>query len=302
MQSSLHSKEITTAQVVSVSFGFFNDEEIRKVSVKKVVSPIIFDNLKTAVKGGLYDPAFGPMDPKDRCATCGLSSYECPGHFGHIEMAVPLYNPLVFITLYKLMRCTCLHCFKLRMAGGEVERFRRRLQLLSQGRLVEAQNLVVGTSALAKKTGGELIDEAMGLADLDGGAASQFSYDVSKGVKASAARAGKGMGPRNPAAMTAQTLEAMIDTIGDFFKRQPTGGRCQNCGAHNPTIKREGHSKLFMMPLPAKKRAQNQVQGTPILSVLARLSQEAKEVAHLEAELAAGVEAADAGQIGRAHV
>lgn len=58
-------------------------------------------------------------------------------------------------TLYKLLRCTCLHCFKFRMAGGEVERFRRRLQLLSQGRLVEAQNLVVGTSAAAKKTGGQ---------------------------------------------------------------------------------------------------------------------------------------------------
>lgn len=40
------------------------------------------------------------------------------------------------------------------MAGGEVERFRRRLQLLSEGRLVEAQDLVVGTSAAAKKAGG----------------------------------------------------------------------------------------------------------------------------------------------------
>ncbi|KAL4436828.1 hypothetical protein ABPG75_003967 [Micractinium tetrahymenae] len=296
MQSNLHSKEITTAQVAAVSFGFFNDEEVRKISVKQVVSPIIFDNLKNAVKGGLYDPAFGPMDPKERCATCGLSSYECPGHFGHIELAVPLYNPLVFITLYKLLRCTCLHCFKFRMAGGEVERFRRRLQLLSQGRLVEAQNMVVGTSAAAKKTGGEMIDDAMEMDDLDSGAAKQFSYDVSKGVKASEAKAGKGMGPRSPAAMTAQTLEAMIDTIGDFFKRQPTGGKCQNCGAHNPTIKREGHSKLFMMPLSAKKRAQNQVQGTPILSVLQRLSQEAKEVESLEAELAAGVHAAEAGR------
>lgn len=28
MQSNLHSKEITTAQVVAVSFGFFNDEEV----------------------------------------------------------------------------------------------------------------------------------------------------------------------------------------------------------------------------------------------------------------------------------
>jgi hypothetical protein len=38
--------------------------------------------------------------------------------------------------------------------------------------------------------------------------------------------------------MTAQTLEAMIETIGDFFKKQPTGGKCHNCNANNPTIKR----------------------------------------------------------------
>lgn len=40
--------------------------QVRKISVKQVTSPIIFDNMKTAVKGGLYDPAFGPMDPKSR--------------------------------------------------------------------------------------------------------------------------------------------------------------------------------------------------------------------------------------------
>lgn len=36
--------------------------------------------------------------------------------------------------LYKLLRCTCLHCFKLKMSGADVERFRRRLELLSQVR------------------------------------------------------------------------------------------------------------------------------------------------------------------------
>ncbi|KAI3425875.1 hypothetical protein D9Q98_007848 [Chlorella vulgaris] len=297
MQSSLHSKEITTATVEAVSFGFFNDEEVRKISVKRIVAPMIFDNMKTAVRGGLYDPALGPMDPKARCATCGLTSYECPGHFGHIELAVPLYNPLVFITLYKLLRCTCLHCFKFRMVGAEVERFRRRLQLLSQGRLVEAQDLIVGTSAAAKKAGGEILDEALNqFADIPTGAGKQFSYNVAKGIKESAIRASSGKGPRSPECMTAQTLEAMIETIGDFFKKQPTGGKCHNCNANNPTIKREGHSKLFMMPLSAKKRAQNQVQNTPILSVLARLSQDAQEVESLEAELAKGVEQADASR------
>jgi hypothetical protein len=79
------------------------------------------------------------------------------------------------------------------MAGGEVERFRRRLHLLSQGRLVEAQGLVVGTSAAAKKAGGELLDDALGtLDDLDGGAAKQYQYDVASAVKRSAARSSKG--------------------------------------------------------------------------------------------------------------
>ena len=80
--------------------------QIKALSVKEVTSPVIFDNLKNAVIGGLYDPAFGPMDAREKCKTCGLNSYECPGHFGHVEVSVPLYNPLVFATLYKVLRVT----------------------------------------------------------------------------------------------------------------------------------------------------------------------------------------------------
>lgn len=127
------------------------------------------------------------------------------------------------------------------MSGAEVERFRRRLELLATGRLSQAESLVVGTSAAAKKTGADMIDEAEALEmdDLEvfkaGGKG--FDYDVTAAVKRSSERSKKGLGPRSPAIMTAQTLESMIETIGDFFKRQPTG-KCQNCGAHSPTIKR----------------------------------------------------------------
>lgn len=31
------------------------------------------------------------------CATCGLLYVACPGHFGHVELPVPVYNPLVFM-------------------------------------------------------------------------------------------------------------------------------------------------------------------------------------------------------------
>ena len=62
---------------------------------------------------------------------------------------------------------------------------------------------------------------------------------------------------------------------------------------------REGTGKLFMMPLQPKKRAQNAVQGTPLLSVLARHAESAHAVADLEAQLAARVEAVAAAAAAR---
>lgn len=49
---------------------------------------MIFDNMRTAVKGGLYDPALGPMDPKERCVPARQSRRRC-----HPSLAAPLLLP-----------------------------------------------------------------------------------------------------------------------------------------------------------------------------------------------------------------
>ena len=53
--------------------------------------------------------------------------------------------------MYKLLRCTCLHCFALKMDADEVARYRRRLELLAEGRLVEAAEQVSGGGAAAAR-------------------------------------------------------------------------------------------------------------------------------------------------------
>ena len=40
--------------------------QIKKLSVKRVVSPIARDNLGAPVAGGLYDPALGPLEQAER--------------------------------------------------------------------------------------------------------------------------------------------------------------------------------------------------------------------------------------------
>ena len=42
--------------------------------------------------GGLADPRLGTIDRNFKCQTCGEGMAECPGHFGHIELARPVFH------------------------------------------------------------------------------------------------------------------------------------------------------------------------------------------------------------------
>lgn len=41
---------------------------------------------------GLNDPRLGTIDRQWNCETCEEGQKECPGHFGHIELATPVYH------------------------------------------------------------------------------------------------------------------------------------------------------------------------------------------------------------------
>ena len=51
--------------VSSMSFSFLTTEDIRRISVKQIVNPILLDDLNRPNIGGLYDPALGPADRND---------------------------------------------------------------------------------------------------------------------------------------------------------------------------------------------------------------------------------------------
>lgn len=49
----------------SVHFTFYRAEEVRKISVKKITKPDIFDVKYNPVPDGLYDAAMGPINDTD---------------------------------------------------------------------------------------------------------------------------------------------------------------------------------------------------------------------------------------------
>ncbi|ERL85646.1 hypothetical protein D910_03063 [Dendroctonus ponderosae] len=63
--------------------------------------------------GGLMDPRQGVIDRQSRCQTCAGNMTDCPGHFGHIELAKPVFHIGYITKIIKILRCVCFYCSKL---------------------------------------------------------------------------------------------------------------------------------------------------------------------------------------------
>uniref|UniRef100_A0A0E0Q035 DNA-directed RNA polymerase subunit n=1 Tax=Oryza rufipogon TaxID=4529 RepID=A0A0E0Q035_ORYRU len=144
--------EAASEEVNSIHFSFYNDDEIKRISVKQITKSDRVDAKNCPVPGGLLDPAMGPTNDTDTCKSCGQQSIRCPGHFGHIELAKPLFNPLLFMSLKNLLQVTCFHCHKFRLNKEQVDRYTNELELLVRGDIAHAKNLEdLGGKVLSKE-------------------------------------------------------------------------------------------------------------------------------------------------------
>ena len=62
-------------------------------------------------KGGLVDLRLGTCDIYLNCLTCGLN-IDCPGHFGHTDLAEPVFHYGFIDFLKSILQCICLQCSK----------------------------------------------------------------------------------------------------------------------------------------------------------------------------------------------
>ena len=112
MNNEFYSEEIKTP--ISVEFSIFTNKDVKKYSAVKndplgISVAESYDNYEPK-KGGLVDLRLGTCDPYLPCSTCGLNSNECPGHFGHTELAEPVFHYGFLNHLKSVLQCICLRC------------------------------------------------------------------------------------------------------------------------------------------------------------------------------------------------
>lgn len=92
-------------EVKSVQFGILSDEDITQMAVC-----VINKSSLTPDYGTIYDPRMGAVQNGEICVTCGMDVWSCYGHFGMIELNVPII--LFHKQVVALLKCICMQCYR----------------------------------------------------------------------------------------------------------------------------------------------------------------------------------------------
>ena len=94
------------SQVSTVKFGILSDNDILKMSVCEISNPSL-----TNETGTVYDNRLGCVKNNTLCTTCNEDIWKCPGHFGHIEMNIPII--LFYKQCVPFLKCFCFNCHRI---------------------------------------------------------------------------------------------------------------------------------------------------------------------------------------------
>lgn len=115
-----------------VDFGMMSPDEIRKISVTKIVTADTYDEDGYPIERGLMDSRLGVVDPGLRCRTCGARAGDCPGHFGHVELARPVAHVGYIDTIYNCLRATCRKCGRVLLPESKLEEYHKWIEEMKE--------------------------------------------------------------------------------------------------------------------------------------------------------------------------
>jgi DNA-directed RNA polymerase I subunit RPA1 len=236
-----------------LNFQYFSRDEVHKLSVKDINKAQALDRLLNPIQGGLYDLALGPLDKNDVCLTCHLDYFQCPGHFGHIDLALPVYNPVFFKELVKLLRASCYSCHYLLTNRLEKDYFLAKMTVIDHG-LVEHLPQVADLYAKILRNNAE----SPNFAKLS------FKHDFDDLVRFIVSKANENnhlsAAEKRSSSNTKHVVKAKQEALKEFLDVKLKVGRkaCVNCGLPQRELRAEHNAKIFYSKLSSRLFKRNQ--------------------------------------------
>lgn len=255
----------------------------------EITTDVTYDPVGTALPGGLYDPRLGPsqkhgVDSSLPCPTCALSYENCPGHFGHIELAVPVYNPVNFLTdgLMTFLRIKCLHCHKLTATARQLKIYRAKFHLLLCGRIGELHDLDNqlasamkeardgGAAPLNKSAARFAAAAAMDdiLRDLQPPTTRNNIDDDKTAIDSTETRRRNKRTRMLSRQLNSYERALHKELIKDCLASCKAAKKCPHCGAYSPKLRHDSYNKIFQSALSKSHARLNKAEGIHLQSAM----------------------------------
>ncbi|KAH9700989.1 DNA-directed RNA polymerase III subunit 1 [Citrus sinensis] len=101
-------EDVGPRKIESIQFSMMSDSEIMKAAEVQVYKGQYYSSNRVPIEGGLLDPRMGPANKSCTCATCHGGFSNCPGHYGYLTLALPVYNVGYLSTILDILKCICM--------------------------------------------------------------------------------------------------------------------------------------------------------------------------------------------------
>ncbi|XP_048139479.1 DNA-directed RNA polymerase III subunit 1 isoform X2 [Rhodamnia argentea] len=106
-------EDVGPRRIKSIRFSTFSASEVGKIAEVQVYRGVYYDQKRMPLEGGLLDPRMGPANKSFRCNTCYGDFKDCPGHFGYLTLALPVYNVGFLAKILEILKSICKSCSRI---------------------------------------------------------------------------------------------------------------------------------------------------------------------------------------------
>ncbi|KAJ2559006.1 DNA-directed RNA polymerase III subunit C1 (rpo31) [Coemansia sp. RSA 1933] len=116
-------------QIHCIQFGVPSPHDIRQAAEVAINQRDLYlAERQQPVPHGVLDPRLGISNRSDSCATCGQNMSDCVGHWGYIDLCVPVFHFGFFKTTQNILQDICKACSRVMLAESDRRSFLRRLR------------------------------------------------------------------------------------------------------------------------------------------------------------------------------
>ncbi|XP_019198099.1 PREDICTED: DNA-directed RNA polymerase III subunit 1-like isoform X2 [Ipomoea nil] len=121
-------EDVGPRKIKSIQFSTFSSSEVMKSAEVEVYRGVYYDASKNPIPNGLLDPRMGPPNKTKSCATCNGDFKECPGHYGYLNLALPVFNVGYLPIIIDILKCICKGCSRILLGEKERLDFLRKMR------------------------------------------------------------------------------------------------------------------------------------------------------------------------------